>query len=53
LVFGFIGNNGGQPVYTITFEKGTDSSNALFDSYLPVKTLESSATHPMPNWKKI
>ncbi len=39
LVFGFIGNNGGQPVYTITFEKGSDSSNALFDSLMFSKNI--------------
>lgn len=32
LVFGFIGNGGGGPVYKIAFDAGTDSTNALYDS---------------------
>lgn len=32
LVFGFIGNNAGAPVYKIVVEKGSDTSNAFFDS---------------------
>ena len=32
LVFGFIGNNGGVPVYKIAIAKNCDTSNALFDS---------------------
>ena len=32
LVFGFIGNNGGVPVYKIAIDKNCDTSNALFDS---------------------
>ena len=32
LVFGFIGNNGGVPVYKIALDKNCDTANALFDS---------------------
>lgn len=32
LVFGFIGNNGGVPVYKIALAKNCDTTNALFDS---------------------
>ncbi len=32
LVFGFIGNNGGAPVYKIALDKNCDSTNALYDS---------------------
>ena len=32
LVFGFIGNNGGVPVYKIALAKNCDTANALFDS---------------------
>ncbi len=32
LVFGFIGNNGGAPVYKVVIDKNSDTSNALFDS---------------------
>ncbi len=32
LVFGFIGNNAGAPVYKIALDKNADTSNALFDS---------------------
>lgn len=32
LVFGFIGNNGGAPVYKIAIDKNCDTTNALFDS---------------------
>lgn len=32
LVFGFIGNNGGVPVYKIAIAKNCDTANALFDS---------------------
>jgi ABC-2 type transport system permease protein len=32
LVFGFIGNNGGVPVYKIALGKNCDTTNALFDS---------------------
>ncbi len=32
LVFGFIGNNGGVPVYKIAIAKNADTANALFDS---------------------
>jgi ABC-2 type transport system permease protein len=32
LVFGFIGGGSTGPVYKIAFEKGSDTSNALFDS---------------------
>lgn len=32
LVFGFIGNNGGAPVYKIAIDKNCDTANALFDS---------------------
>ena len=32
LVFGFIGNNGGAPVYKIVIDKDSDTSNAFFDS---------------------
>jgi ABC-2 type transport system permease protein len=32
LVFGFIGNNGGVPVYKIAIDKRSDTTNALYDS---------------------
>ena len=32
LVFGFIGGNGGVPVYKIAIDKSSDTANALFDS---------------------
>jgi len=32
LVFGFIGNSGGVPVYKIVIGKNSDTTNALFDS---------------------
>jgi ABC-2 type transport system permease protein len=32
LVFGFIGNNGGVPVYKIALDKNCDTTNALYDS---------------------
>lgn len=32
LVFGFVGNNGGVPVYRIVMDKNCDTVNALFDS---------------------
>ncbi len=32
LVFGFIGNNNGVPVYKIAIDKNCDTSNALYDS---------------------
>lgn len=32
LVFGFIGNNGGVPVYKIVLDKNSDTTNAFFDS---------------------
>jgi len=32
LVFGFIGNGGGVPVYKIVIAKGSDTTNALYDS---------------------
>ena len=32
LVFGFIGNNGGVPVYKIAIDKTSDTTNALYDS---------------------
>ncbi|MEJ7586559.1 MAG: ABC transporter permease [Ferruginibacter sp.] len=32
LIFGFIGNNGGVPVYKIALDKNCDSTNALFDA---------------------
>lgn len=32
LVFGFIGNSGMAPVYKVVIDKGSDTSNALFDS---------------------
>ncbi|MGG9970203.1 ABC transporter permease [Ferruginibacter sp. SUN002] len=32
LVFGFIGNNGGVPVYKIALDKHCDTTNALYDS---------------------
>lgn len=32
LVFGFIGNNSGVPVYKIVVDKNSDTSNALYDS---------------------
>jgi ABC-2 type transport system permease protein len=32
LVFGFIGNSGGVPVYKIVMDKSSDTSNAFYDS---------------------
>jgi ABC-2 type transport system permease protein len=32
LVFGFVGNNGGVPVYRIALDKNCDTTNALYDS---------------------
>ncbi len=32
LVFGFIGDNGGAPVYRIAIDKNCDTTNALYDS---------------------
>ena len=32
LVFGFIGDNGGVPVYKVVIAKGSDTTNALYDS---------------------
>lgn len=32
IVFGFVGNNGGAPVYKIALDKNCDTANALFDS---------------------
>jgi ABC-2 type transport system permease protein len=32
IVFGFIGNNGGVPVYKIVLDKNCDTANAFFDS---------------------
>lgn len=32
LVFGFIGNNGGVPVYKIAIDKSSDTANVLYDS---------------------
>ena len=32
LVFGFIGNSGGAPVYKIVIDKNSDTANALYDS---------------------
>lgn len=32
LIFGFIGNSGGVPVYKIAIDKDCDTTNALFDS---------------------
>lgn len=32
LVFGFVGNNGGVPLYKIALDKNCDTTNALFDS---------------------
>ena len=32
LVFGFIGNNGGVPVYKIALDKNCDTTNVLYDS---------------------
>jgi ABC-2 type transport system permease protein len=32
LVFGFIGDNGGMPVYKIAIDKDCDTTNALYDS---------------------
>ena len=32
LVFGFIGNNGGVPVYKVVIDKSSDTTNALYDS---------------------
>jgi len=32
LVFGFIGNNGGAPIYKIVIDKNSDTNNVFFDS---------------------
>lgn len=32
LVFGFIGNGGGSPVYKVVIDKDSDTTNALYDS---------------------
>ena len=40
LVFGFIGGGGGGPVYKIAFDKGNDSSNALYDSLVSSKNIK-------------
>jgi len=34
LIFGFIGNGGGGPVYRISFAAGTDSANLFYDSLI-------------------
>ena len=34
LVFGFIGDGGGVPVYKIAIDKNSDTSNALYDSLI-------------------
>ena len=40
LVFGFIGGSGRGPVYKIAFDKGTDSSNALYDSLVKSNNIQ-------------
>jgi len=40
LVFGFIGNGGSGPVYKIAFDKGNDSTNALYDSLTTSKNVQ-------------
>ena len=40
LVFGFIGNGGGTPVYKIAFEKGGDTLNILYDSMIASKNIK-------------
>ena len=40
LVFGFVGGNGGVPVYKIAISKGCDTSNALFDSIKASKRIK-------------
>lgn len=49
LVFGFIGNSGGAPVYKIVIGKGCDTANALFDSVksssrIKIVSFDDSAT---------
>ncbi len=39
LVFGFIGNSGGGPVYTIAIDKSSDTTNALYDSLVSSKNI--------------
>ena len=40
LVFGFIGKNGGVPVYKIALAKNCDTTNALFDSIKKSKNIK-------------
>ncbi len=40
LIFGFIGNSGGEPVYRISFEKGTDTLNVFYDSLVNSKNVK-------------
>src|SRR5258705_12628060 len=39
LVFGFIGEGGGGPVYKIAFDAANDSTNALYDSLIANKSV--------------
>lgn len=39
LVFGFIGDSGTGPSYKIAFDKGSDSTNALYDSLVANKSI--------------
>ena len=40
LVFGFIGNNGGVPIYKIAINKNCDTANALYDSIKTSKRIQ-------------
>jgi ABC-2 type transport system permease protein len=40
LVFGFIGEGGGGPVYKIAFDTANDSTNALYDSLIADKSVK-------------
>jgi ABC-2 type transport system permease protein len=40
LVFGFIGDNGGVPVYKIAIDKNCDTANALYDSIKTSKRIK-------------
>ncbi|MBL7703342.1 MAG: ABC transporter permease [Ferruginibacter sp.] len=40
LVFGFIGNGGGVPVYKIAIDKNSDTANALYDSIKASKRIK-------------
>jgi ABC-2 type transport system permease protein len=52
LVFGFIGNNGGVPVYKIVIAAGSDTTNVLYDSIknssrIKIVTFKDSASLQM------